>query len=250
VSSLEWEFKEIKPLPDRHVMVIGIPDVGLVGPIATSFMVKNLKLELVGYLDSNVLPPILLFHNSEPLMPLRFYSNDKNLSLFYSEIALPPEHLYSFSEYLLDFAIKRGAERIIMLGGIAVPNRINIQKPKVYIAAIKEEDRKFFSERNFPLLKEGFMGGAYASLLKQCYKKDFSGIALLAESHLNYPDPGAAASALTMLASILNFKIDIKPLLEQEEEIRVKLRELMKRTIESMKTSGKEYEFTVPAMYA
>lgn len=247
---MEWEYRELKPLPEKHVMVVGIPDVGLVGPIATSFLVKNLKLELAGYLDSETLPPLMLFHDSKPLMPLRVYSDSKTISVFYSEIALPPSEMYSFSNYLMRLVSEKGVERIIMLGGIAVPNRMSIDKPKVYVAAVREEDRKFFSERNFLLLKEGFVSGVYATILKQCYKRDFSGIALLAESHLNYPDPGAAASVINSLSSILGIDIDVKPLLEQEEEIRVKLRELMRRTMESIKTSGKEYEFTVPAMYA
>ena len=41
----------------------------------------------------------------------------------------------------------------------------------------------------------------------------------------------------------------VKSLLEQEEEIRVKLREMMKRAMENMRAAGKAYEYTIPAMY-
>jgi len=35
-----------------------------------------------------------------------------------------------------------------------------------------------------------------------------------------------------------------------EEELRLKLRELMKRTVEQMRRAGKEYEYTIPPIYA
>ena len=79
--------------------------------------------------------------------------------------------------------------------------------------------------------------------------KPLKGIALLAEAFLNYPDPGAAATLLMALGSFLGLKVDVKPLIDQAEEIRIKLREAMKRTLEAIKQSGKAYEYTVPAMY-
>nr|NAZ25344.1 proteasome assembly chaperone family protein [Thermofilum sp.] len=64
-----------------------------------------------------------------------------------------------------------------------------------------------------------------------------------------YPDPGASASALQALSKLTRHDVDVKALLEQEEEIRVKMREMMKRTMETMQKAGKEYEYTIPALY-
>jgi predicted ATP-grasp superfamily ATP-dependent carboligase len=54
---------------------------------------------------------------------------------------------------------------------------------------------------------------------------------------------------LTALDPLVGLKVSVEPLLEQEEEIRARLRETMKRTMEAMRETGKAYEFTVPAMY-
>ncbi len=248
----EWEYNLSKNIPEKSTLIVGIPDVGLVGPITISHIVKTLNLELIGYIDSKYLPPILLFHEEKPLLPLRIYvsNNEKPITVILSESAIHPEGIQSLSEFLVDFSQENKVERILLIGGLAVPNRIQIEKPKVYAATVCEQEKEYLKKLGIEVLKEGFISGVYALVLKQCLKKKLTASALLAEAFLNYPDPGAAASVIEILSKIIGKEIDVKPLLEKEEEIRVKLRELMKRTLESMKKTGKEYEFTVPALYA
>jgi len=248
----EWDFYLRKNIPENSTLIIGIPDVGLVGPISISHIVKTLKMELIGHIDSKYLPPILLFHEEKPLLPLRIYSsNDENpVTVILSESAVHPDGLQSLAEFIVDFSQKHNIKRMLLIGGLAVPNRMQITKPKVYAATVCEQEKENLKKLGIEILKEGFISGVYALILKQCLKKKFIASALLAEAFLNYPDPGAAASVIETISKIIGKEIDVKPLLEKEEEIRVKLRELMKRTLESMKKTGKEYEFTVPAMYA
>ena len=42
---------EKKTVPSEATMIIGLPDVGLVGLIATSYLISELKLEEIAYLD-------------------------------------------------------------------------------------------------------------------------------------------------------------------------------------------------------
>jgi predicted ATP-grasp superfamily ATP-dependent carboligase len=51
------EIVENKPVPSEATMLIGLPDVGLVGLIATSSLIIELKLEEIAYMDSDMLPP-------------------------------------------------------------------------------------------------------------------------------------------------------------------------------------------------
>ncbi|RLF01663.1 MAG: hypothetical protein DRK00_11050, partial [Thermoprotei archaeon] len=46
----DWTFKELKEVPRTSTLLIGMPDVGLVGLIASTYLVKKLKAEMVGYL--------------------------------------------------------------------------------------------------------------------------------------------------------------------------------------------------------
>ena len=246
---MSWKIYEKKSPKTKFTLFIGIPDVGLVGPISASFLIKSLKLETLALLDSEMMPPLLLFHNSEPTFPVRIHGND-DICVLISEVAIPVKAMYPLAKMIIEWAMEKGAEKIVTLSGIPVPNRLELQTPRVYVTASKKEYAEELAKNGVQQLKEGFMSGMHALILKEAYIKDFPAIALLSESYFNYPDPGAAASLINAINTLFGLSIDVTPLREQEEEIRVKLRELMKRTLETMRQAGKEYEYTLPAMYA
>ena len=41
-------------------MIVGLPDVGLVGLIAMSYLISELNLEEIAYMDSDLLPPVVV----------------------------------------------------------------------------------------------------------------------------------------------------------------------------------------------
>ena len=41
---------EKKPVPSEATMIIGLPDVGLIGLIATSYLISELDLEEIAYI--------------------------------------------------------------------------------------------------------------------------------------------------------------------------------------------------------
>jgi len=244
-----WTLYDYKAPSENFKLLVGVPDVGLVGPIAASFLVRTLDLEMIAQLDSDEMPPLLLFHKARPLLPVRIYGKD-DICILISEVAISPKVMPQLAKTVVDWAVKRKVASIIALSGIPVPNRIEIKTPKVYGAAIMDDDRAFLERNGIEILKEGFMSGLHALIMKKCFLRKISGIALLVEAYLNYPDPGAAASLVSTLSKLYDLKVDVTPLKEQEEEIRIKLRELMKRTMETIRQTGKEYEYTLPPMYA
>ncbi len=236
-------------LPKNSTIIIGLPDIGLVGAISSSFLIKSFNMKEAAFLDSPKFPPILVFHDTKPTAPIRLHADDDKVVLI-SEIPILPNQFTPLAKKIVSLVEEIEAKRIIMIGGIPAPNRIEIKKPKVYGAAILEEDRKKLENAGIELFKNGFIAGVYATILKECMKVKYPAIILLAESYANYPDPGAAAAALEALSKLLGITINVNPLLQQEEEIRLKLRELMQRTVSSLKASSKEYEYAVPLMYA
>jgi uncharacterized protein len=71
-------------------------------------------------------------------------------------------------------------------------------------------------------------------------------LALLAQCFYNYPDPEAAAEVLKELAKITGVKVNVSKLLEKGEEIRLKSRDVMKRTQEEMSKMKKGQELDTP----
>lgn len=251
---MKWKYKdfiltELEELKKPPIVINGLPDVGLVGAIASLFLIRELKMKEVGYIDSDKLLPVLVFHNEKPSMPIRIYEKDGIVAII-SEVAIPIEIMPSLAKLIVKWTIKKNGVRVITLGGIPVPNRIDIEKPKVVGAAVLDEDRELLRKYGIEVLKEGYLAGSYALIAKECFKAKLPCITLLAQSHLTYPDPGAAAAVLEKLSLILGVKINVKPLLEEAEEVRLKLRELMKKTLPMVKEAQKGYEYTTPLMYA
>ena len=248
----DWSFNEVKELPKADYLVVGMPDVGLVGLIASTYLVKELKAEMVAYIDSPFLPPVILYHEARPYPVMRLHHHaegGKDYLILVGEVAVSATGVHSLAGKLVDWALDKKVSRIILLGGVPTPQRMKLEKPRVYGAGVTEDDVEEIKRAGISVFKEGFVSGPYALILKECYSRSVRGMALLAESFLNYPDPGAAAAVLTTLGELIGVKVDVKQLLEQAEEIRIKLRETMRRTMEAMRESGKAYEYTIPAMY-
>jgi len=240
---------ETKSIQDNVIIVTGMPDVGLVGAIAASYLIEKLGMEEVGYIDSEKLPPVLVFHEGRPSMPIRIYRHN-SIVVILSEVAIPVEVMHDLTNAIVEWAIKKKAKMIINLGGIPDPRRIEVEKPKIVGASTTDNGRKLLEDHEIEVLKEGFLAGIYALIAKESFKKNVLCITLLAQSHLGYPDPGAAAVVLEGLSKILGINIDLEPLLEKAEELRIKLRELMKKALATVKKSQKGYEYATPLMYA
>ncbi|MEB3847244.1 MAG: PAC2 family protein, partial [Desulfurococcales archaeon] len=55
-------------------LVLGLPDVGLVGAITGLHLIRELKMKDVVGIDSYTsMPPVVVIHNSEPMYPMRIY---------------------------------------------------------------------------------------------------------------------------------------------------------------------------------
>lgn len=248
----DWTIYELKEVPRADYLIVGMPDVGLVGLIASAHLAREFNAELVAHFDSPYLPPVILYHEARPYPVVRvhhFKADGKSALLLISDVAIGAGGVRSFARRLVEWAAPKMGERLLLLGGVPSPQRMKLEKPTVYGAGVTRDDMELLEKRGFNLFKEGFVSGPYAMILKECYVRSVNCVALLAESFLNYPDPGAAAAVLAALDPLVGLKVRVEPLLEQEEEIRARLRETMRRTMEAMRESGKAYEFTVPAMY-
>jgi len=234
---------------DRYkYCLVGTPDVGLAGSIAISYLIQEQQMTEVGYFESDVLPPVMVVHQGNPKPPVRIYSKG-DIAAVISEIPIEPHLMPTIARSIIDWVQSKNIELLISLSGIAVQNRLDIDVPTVYgvgsTSSVKEEIKRIEVE----VFEEGFITGLQATLMKECLKKDIQNMILLVQSHLQYPDPGAAASLITSIAKLTNLKVDTKKLLAEEDEIRVKMRELMQRTQHQMQQTQKGQEQEIPLMY-
>ena len=236
---------EKKTVPSEATMIIGLPDVGLVGLIATSYLISELDLEEIAYMESDLLPPVVVLHEGLPHAPLRMYGN-KNLIAVISERAIPAPAIYTITREIVDWAQAKKVKRILSIGGIPTENRQTIKEPEVFAAASNQELLDTLTKSGLKTLNEGYIVGAQALSMRYSISKKMQSIAILAQSFYNYPDPQAAAIALKELSKISDIKVDVSKLLEKGEEIRLKARDIMKRTQQEMNRMQKSQEYDRP----
>jgi uncharacterized protein len=236
---------EKKTIPSEATMIIGLPDVGLVGLIATSYLISELNLEEIAYMDSDLLPPVVVLHKGLPHAPLRIYG-DQNLIAVISELAVPAPAIYLIMRKIVEWGQAKKVKRIVSMGGIPVESRQAITEPKVFGAASNQELLDTLNKKRLSVMNEGYIVGSQALSMRYSIDKKVPAIAILAQSFYNYPDPEAAAMVLKEFSRIFEIKVDISKLREKGEEIRLKARDIMKRTQQEMKRMKKSQEYDLP----
>jgi uncharacterized protein len=163
-----------------------------------------------------------------------------------SELAVPAPVMYRIMYEIVDWAQIKKIKRIISMGGIPLENRQSIKEPEVFAAASNQELLNFLTKNGLKILQEGYLVGYQALSMRYSITKKMSAIAILAQSFYNYPDPQAAAMVLKELSKVSEVKVDVSKLLQKGEEIRLKARDIMKRTQQEMKRMQKSQEYDLP----
>jgi uncharacterized protein len=237
----------------KNPMVIeGLPDVGLVGTIAASYIVEKLNYKEIGHIESDLFPPVMVIHGGKLKNPFRIYSaEDGSVMVVLSEVAVPPKAVYPLTTALADWLHKIDVKPpVISIKGLPMKNRMDIEKPEVFAVGNDEGAMKELKDKQLGLLEEGFIAGTYAIMLRECSKRQISAISLLAQCFPVYPDPGAAASAIESVKKfVTSLDIDVGELLENAEGIKLKARDLMQQTALSAPEMQKGMEQDMPIMY-
>ncbi|MFQ6068686.1 MAG: proteasome assembly chaperone family protein [Candidatus Bathyarchaeia archaeon] len=238
-------FVEIKPIPSGAILLCGFPDVGLVGVLASSHVISELGLVEMAYVDSDLLPPIVVLHKGLPHAPMRIFGN-ASLLVVISETAIPASGVQRLMRSFVEWGKSKNVKMIIPIGGIPVQNRQDIEEPKVFGAASNVDMLNLLEQKGINVLKEGYMVGPQALIMRYSAERSIPAIALLAQSFYNYPDPEASAATLKQLANITGIKVDVSKLFEKGEEIRLRARDVMKRTQRELTKMNKGQEYDLP----
>jgi uncharacterized protein len=245
ILSEDIKIVEKRQVPTGAYMIYGLPDAGLVGLIATSHLISELKLTDLAYVDSDLLPPIVILHEGLPLPPLRILGGDGVLATI-SETPIPADVVQKLTRALVEWSKIKGVKFMVSIGGVPIPDRQNIEEPKVFATASTTELLSMLEEKGVEIFREGYMVGPQALLLRYGAEQGVPSIGLMAQSFYNYPDPEAAAAVLREIDRILGVKVDVSKLLEKGEEIRLRARDIMKRTQSEMNKMKKTQEYDIP----
>ena len=220
------------------ILIEGLPGMGMVGRIATRYLIKQLGAQRFAELYSPHFPYYILVNKKGNVRLLRaeFYfwrnQNGQNDLLFLigDSQAQTIEGQYEVTNSILDFAQKLGAKQVITIGGFRQEAK---ETPQVMAVATNPE-----------LLKEALKAKAVASpsgnpivgtaglLLGLAKFKKIDALCLLGETRGYLADPRAAKSVLEVLEKIVGFEVDLAGLdaqIEKAKELVVKMQEIEER---------------------
>lgn len=226
------EIRDSGPKVSRPTIVVGVPESGLVGTITCSYLVEQLKMDDRGFLDSDLLPQVMIVHESVATYPIHIFGKG-NLLVILSEVPLPPYASREVAKEIATWAKSLKASLVIGVSGAPSKSRDESHgegKPTVVGVANTDEALRLLKTSGASTFEDGLISGFYASLLRHCNAKGQGNLTILAESLSQFPDPAAAASAIEVLSKLLSLDIDTKPLLDESAEIRLRSRELMQET--------------------
>ena len=233
------------------ILIEGLPGLGMVGRIATRYLIKQLKAKKLAELYSPHFPYYVHVNKKGSVRLLRgnfYFSKNHNgktdfIFLTGDSQAQTIEGQYEVSSCILNFVSKLNTKLIVTLGGY----RKEVEKKPQVVAV----------SANPGVLKKALQANALASssgnpivgtaglLLGLAKFQNIDALCLLGETRGYLPDPLAAKSVLEVLQKMLDMKMDIGDLdkeIKKSKQIVAKMREIEHRREEYARKKRKTEE--------
>lgn len=233
-----------------YSFIEGFPGIGLVGPMAISYIIDKLAMRYIGYLESASFPPLVSIHKNEPMPPIRIYIAEKEkLVTIFAEFAIPIDLISELSGIIYDFLKKNGVLKIYSIGGIPT-QQDNDQVPFV-VASNQAIASNAISAGGLKPIGEGVATGVSAMLLVRSTMEKGQAICIMVPVEQNIIDPTYAETAIVILNKLMNLNIDIADIDKEAKMVQAKIKELISKHKETHDTYKKAVDDSSanPSMY-
>lgn len=224
---------ELKEKPKNPVIIEGFPGFGLVGTIATEFLIDHLKTKLIGKIFLEDMPAMVAVHEGKVVEPIGIYYNKANNIVLIHGINSVVGSEWKITEAIAKMAEELKAKEIISLEGVGGAEET--KEIRTFFYASKEANMKKLSKADCDELKEGIIMGVTGAILLKI--ENIPTTCIFAETHSNLPDSKAAAKVIEVLDKYLGLKVDYAPLLKQAEKFEEKLKGLFEQTKKATEVS-------------
>ncbi len=214
----------LNKVPKNVTIIEGFPGFGLIGTIATEFLLEHLETEKIGIVEMDDIPAMIAVHQNKVIEPISIHYNKKYNLVLVHAINIGQNLGWKLANVIEDLANQLKAKEIISLEGVGSPNPTQ-SRIFFYNTANGARTEKLKGVAH-PLM-EGIIVGVTGALLAKHIKTPI--IALFAEAKSNMPDSKAAAEIIKVLDAYTGIEVDYKPLLKQAEEFEKKLKGIMEK---------------------
>jgi uncharacterized protein len=223
---------EREPRCRNPLLVEGFPGIGLVGNIASQYLIHELKMNYLGAMTSRYFPPLAVLLGGVVNMPVRIYERDDlDLILLTSDIPIHPLASYDMSREIVRWAASIKTREIVCLAGITLMTDQRRVFGAVSHAELLEKLRGVTE-----IFELGTIAGISGSIMNECRLKGIPAVCLLGETMSDEPDPRSAAATIDALNRIYGLNVSTAKLLERAAEIEMQMQQLAAQ----VKTSAEE----------
>ncbi len=220
--------------PKGAAVIEGFPGLGLVGTIATGFLLDHLKCEKIGSYYFEDPPATLAVHGCTIVDPIGIYYNKKHHVVVVHAITSAAGIEFGAADLILNLCKQIQASEIITLEGVG---STEANETRGFFYTDHTGLRKTMQKLSIDCLGEGIIVGVTAALLM---RKQLPVLSLFAETHSKLPDSKAAAKLIEVLDKLLELKVDYVPLLKQAAEFEQKLKAMLSQTMKAQEMKEKK----------
>lgn len=211
--------------PKNVTLIEGFPGFGLVGTIATEYLLQHLKCEFIGSFWLEEMPATVVVHESRFIPPIGLYYNKEYNIVIVHAISGTMGVEWMIADYINEIAKQMTAKEIISIEGVGAATET--EESQVFYYTTNQKKKEQLKKLGVNTLQEGIIIGVTSALLLKT-KTDV--IALFADTHSKLPDSKAAAKIIETLDKYLGLKIDPKPLVQTAEKFEKKLQEILEKS--------------------
>jgi uncharacterized protein len=224
-----------RPLKDTtKTILMGFPGSGLVGSIALQYLVEQLEFEVIGSVTSKYFPPLAMMTRGVINVPVRFYEK-RDLAVVVGDIPIHPMICYEVANGLMEWFAQFEPKEVVTIAGIVT----NEMEKRVFGVATTDEALHRIQDMAM-ILPMGSISGIAGSILTECKVRGIPGLGLLGET-VPTPDPRASAATIEVLNKLYSLDLDVKPLMEQAEEIEAAMHKIAEE-VQTTEAAGQKKE--------
>lgn len=222
--------------PKNPTIIEGFPGFGLVGTIASEFLIDHLKTEMIGKITFEDMPPVVAIHENKLVEPLGIFYNKKYNLVILHAVTASTGFEWKLGDVLVDLAKQLNAKEVISLEGVG-SSGLKVASSSFYYTN-KEDKKKILENIGLKPLKEGIIMGVTGALMLKIDGRPIC--CLFADTASNLPDSKAAARVIESLDKYLGLDVDPKPLLKQAVQFEQKLQGIIGSSQKAQEISEKK----------
>jgi uncharacterized protein len=213
---------EKEPSVKNPILIEGFPGIGLVGNIASQYIVNELNMTYLGAMSSKFFPPLAVLLGGVVNMPVRIYEDaSKDIIILTADVAVHPLASYDIGKEIVNWAESINTREVVCLAGITV-----MSEQRRVFGAVSKKDVLDKIKDKVEIFELGTITGITGSIMNECRIRNLPAICLLGETASTEPDPRAAIATIETLNKIYDLGVSTVKLAEQTEQIEVQMAQL------------------------